>query len=270
MAPGPKSRRLYPQYNSRLVVGLWRYIWSRRSYARLRRFRSTEKSNYKPWMMNQFLEILPSDGRYMEIGLRKGRTFERVRARKKLGIDPNPEFNLDWLPKGTRVYRGTSDDFFSGHFADPSFDLIFIDGLHTFAQVARDVLNSLGWVSRKGVIVIDDCWPRSAVGADPRGKSADTDNVEPGWWGDVWKVMPLLVSELPNNAFYLVGERGRAFCVLWGNTDSGTKERLSARISEFESIDSSVFFQGDFEKCQLPAAELDYVLAEYRQFVANQ
>ena len=206
----------------------------------------------------------------MEIGLRKGKTFERVRAREKLGIDPNPEFNLDWLPKGVQVYRGTSDEFFTDHLADPSVDLIFIDGLHTFAQVAKDVLNSLDWVGQKGVIVIDDCWPRNTAGADPRGKASDTGDVEPGWWGDVWKVMPWLASELRKEAFYLVGERGRAFCVLWGDMDNETTERLRARISEFERIEMSSFFQGDFEECQMSATELDDVLAKYRQFVALQ
>ena len=211
----------------------------------------------------------------MEVGLRKGKTFERVRARNKMGIEPNPEFNLDWLPKGVRVYKGTSDEFFSDHRADASFDLIFIDGLHTFNQVARDILNCLEWVTQKGLMVIDDCWPRNAAGADPRGKlnvlpSTEGRNTDPGWWGDVWKAMPWLTSEWRNGAFHLVGERGSALFILWGIPESGLRERLEARISEFEGSDPSIIFQGDFAKCNLPSTELDSVLAKYRHFVATR
>lgn len=268
------SPRLYPQSNLAVVLGLWRYLWSPNKFARLRTMPTTRKLNPKPWILNQFLEINSGKAKYMEIGVRKGKTFERVNARRKLGIDPDPQFNLDWLPRGARVFRGTSDEFFSEFTSSPSFDLIFIDGLHTFDQVARDILNSLEWINDAGVIVIDDCWPKNSGGADPRGKiptpsPIDGKFTEPGWWGDVWKVLPWLLSGLQGHNFHLIGERGNAFCVLFGQFSNETKATLLRDISNFESYDPSDVFRGDFDECRIPTSDLNSVLRQYQESLAR-
>jgi hypothetical protein len=265
-----KSPRLYPPSKLGVVSGLWRYISSTERVSRLRRLPASRELNPKPWMINKFLEIIPGKRRYIEIGLRKGRTFERVKARNKIGIDPDPQFNLDWLPKGVRIFRGTSDEFFSEFPAKPTYDLIFIDGLHTFDQVARDILNCLEWVKCNGVIIVDDCWPRNSRGADPRGKIASlssngSDDTDSGWWGDVWKTLPWLLSELRGHEVYLVGERGSAFCVLLGNISNETKVKLRREIPKFEESNPSEVFRGDFEECRIPTTDLSSVLAHYRE-----
>ena len=61
-----------------------------------------------------------------------------------------------------------------------NFDCIFIDGLHHYNQVLKDIDNSLKILNSNGLILIHDCLPKTLdAQAVPR-----TD-VE--WNGDVWK-----------------------------------------------------------------------------------
>lgn len=91
---------------------------------------------------------------YLEIGLAKGTTFLRIIAPDKIGVEPYLLASLKrrfkmrkilfpW--KREKIYEETSNDFFKNnketyHYV---FDIIFIDGLHTFHQSKLDVLNAL-------------------------------------------------------------------------------------------------------------------------------
>lgn len=39
------------------------------------------------------------------------------------------------------------------------FDIVLIDGLHTFRATLEDCLNSLAYLDSSGVIVVHDCYP---------------------------------------------------------------------------------------------------------------
>lgn len=274
MKPLPQSRRLYPESNIHAFAGFLHYVRSGRKLPRLRNLSAARDSNYKPWLINQFLDVSLVSHRYLEIGLRKGKTFEKVRARKRVGIDPDPQFNLDWLPRGIRVFRGTSDEYFKEHPAEADFDAIFIDGLHTYEQVTRDILNSFDRIAPNGVIIIDDCWPRNEAGANPQGKAETLPSIvggesESGWWGDVWKIMPWLTSEMGIQGIHLIGERGSAVLVVWAKPSKKIKEKLKAITANFENIAPSSLFRGDFLECQISTTDLDSALAQYRQFIAR-
>ena len=76
--------------------------------------------------------------------------------------------------------RSTSDQFFSTN--KSKFDIIFIDGLHHYEQVIKDVNNSLQILNDNGFILLHDCLPRSiAHQAIPRYRGS--------WNGDVWKAL---------------------------------------------------------------------------------
>ena len=80
---------------------------------------------------------------FLEIGIDDGSNLISVDCPHKIGIDPEPKVETDFP---YRIYRNTSDNVFgSDEFkkAELGFDLIFIDGLHKFKQVVRDVENSL-------------------------------------------------------------------------------------------------------------------------------
>lgn len=92
--------------------------------------------------------------RYLEIGCRDDECFQFVRkvVPESVGIDP--------IMGGT--HRIESDRYFEKLEADASdvyFDLIFIDGDHRHPQVAKDIDNSLEYLSPDGVIVMHDVWP---------------------------------------------------------------------------------------------------------------
>ena len=96
--------------------------------------------------------------------------FDYVKCNKKVGVDP--------YTGGT--IRKTSDKFFESN--DETFDCIFIDGLHTYNQVKKDIYNSLKFLNPDGIILLHDCLPNNYYEqATPRSQYI--------WNGDVWKAI---------------------------------------------------------------------------------
>jgi predicted O-methyltransferase YrrM len=74
----------------------------------------------------------------------------------------------------------TSDDFFALN-QNYTFDIIFIDGLHEYPQVRRDVLNSLKCLKKGGFLIIHDMIPADFA-------MSNISRLQPIWTGDVWKI----------------------------------------------------------------------------------
>jgi hypothetical protein len=92
------------------------------------------------------------------------------------------------------LFKTASDEFFQNKAEEYSgyFDVVLIDGLHTYEQVLRDVCNALKFLAPSGVIVMHDCNPSSAAMAYPAASYEAAIGLKlPGWdglWcGDVWK-----------------------------------------------------------------------------------
>jgi hypothetical protein len=107
---------------------------------------------------------------YLEIGCFKDETFNQINIKKKIGVDPVSGGNL----------RMTSDQFFIENIE--KFDLIFIDGLHVYEQVTKDIFNSIKVLKENGIILVHDCLPRKLWYQTPT-RMSDT------WNGDVWKAI---------------------------------------------------------------------------------
>ena len=107
---------------------------------------------------------------YLEIGCDKNQIFSQITLNKKIGVDPYSGGNV----------RKTSDDFFKEN--AEKFDLIFIDGLHVYDQVKKDIINSINFLNKEGVILVHDCLP------DTIGKQA-VQRYKMQWNGDVWKAI---------------------------------------------------------------------------------
>ena len=108
--------------------------------------------------------------KYLEIGCFDDELFNYINCEKKVGVDP--------VSGGT--IRKTSDQFFSDN--NNYFDCIFIDGLHEYKQVRKDILNSLKFLNRGGLILLHDCLPNNYFEqAIPRCQWT--------WNGDVWKAI---------------------------------------------------------------------------------
>jgi hypothetical protein len=140
--------------------------------------------------------------RYLEIGVNNGDSFFPIEISHKVAVDPcfafSPERKVEWMSKNpcnaTAEYiDATSDDFFAGANSMP-FDVAFIDGLHTYEQSLKDVLNTLDNLNDRGIIVMHDCKPPHVPAACPAPSlQAAIDLDVPGWdgiWcGDVWKTI---------------------------------------------------------------------------------
>ena len=105
---------------------------------------------------------------YLEIGTFDDELFTFIKCEVKIGVDP--------ASGGT--HRMTSDTFFLKN--NQKFDCIFIDGLHHYDQVIKDIENSLEVLNNGGIILIHDCLPAS-LGAQ------SVPRTEINWNGDVWK-----------------------------------------------------------------------------------
>lgn len=127
--------------------------------------------------------------RYLEIGVQNPiQNFDKIICEYKVSVDPDPNAHASFCK--------TSDDFFemmlefsgldniqivteapmyevsivdSGHapafsqinskYTPTTYDLVFIDGLHTAEQVQKDFANALKILSNNGLIVLHDCNP---------------------------------------------------------------------------------------------------------------
>ena len=126
--------------------------------------------NIKRWDLIQNIIDKKRYDNYLEIGCDKDQSFSKIKVKNKIGVDPVSGGNI----------RTTSDQFFSSNTS--KFDIIFIDGLHHYEQVIKDVNNSLQILNDNGFILLHDCLPRSiAHQAIPRYRGS--------WNGDVWKAL---------------------------------------------------------------------------------
>jgi len=124
----------------------------------------------KPSRIDLINQLIETGGykKYLEIGCRDDACFSVIKADYKVGVDPNSGGTL----------RMTSDAFFAQN--KETFDIIFIDGLHTYEQVLKDILNAAKVLNPGGTILMHDCLPLCCLAQFqyPMVKA---------WNGDVWK-----------------------------------------------------------------------------------
>lgn len=126
---------------------------------------------------------------YLEIGVFQGENIRKVKALHKNGVDPGVEGYV--VPEVD--YPMISDAFFElikGH-EDIKYDIIFIDGLHEYSQVKKDIENSLNHLQPNGFILMHDCNPVSYDAQIPDRKTI-------AWNGDVWKAFVEFKQNNPN------------------------------------------------------------------------
>ena len=144
---------------------------------------------------------------YLEIGVKKGKLFLNVRARKKLAVDPVLKISAKRKRNHclrnifnifNEYYEMTSDHFFATKSSRltrlKSVDVAFIDGKHTYQQSLADVRNCLKHLSRKGFVLMHDCSPKSDIQACPAQSREHADSISQDgkateWSGDVWKTI---------------------------------------------------------------------------------
>ena len=117
---------------------------------------------------------------YLEIGINLPQEcFDLIPCKKKTSVDPNQ--------KSGATYVSTSREFWDIVFLDLesfkvrfTYDLIFIDGKHTYEESKNDLKQALKLLSPKGTIILHDVKPWNE-------DSQKIPRISQQWNGDVWK-----------------------------------------------------------------------------------
>lgn len=150
---------------------------------------------------------------YLEIGTFKDDLFNYVNCSKKVGVDPVSGGNV----------RKTSDDFFYDN--NQKFDLIFIDGLHHYKQVKKDINNSLKILNNGGIILMHDCMPRNYYyQAVPRSQL--------NWNGNTWKAFLECRTRTDIDLYCCYADEGIGVILKREN-----RNRLNINIKNFNKFD---------------------------------
>ena len=190
---------------------------------------------------------------YVEIGVATGKSLRLVRAETvALGVDPDPAIQFELSPN-TRVFRETSDDFFSrrdvrGELGGLDVDLAFIDGLHHFDFALRDFINLERLCGRGATILAHDCLPLDRASSQRERKS--------GFWsGDVWRLIVLLKKYRPDLRIHVVAAPPTGLAII-RNLDPASRviaDRFEELRNEFLALDYGYLAAGRAEKLNLVA-----------------
>jgi hypothetical protein len=191
--------------------------------------------------------------KYLEIGVSIGTVFFRIRCKKKIAVDP--EFGFSGLKKITRSLRlnnwtnlsadyfeKTSDEFFLADGANnlEGLGISLIDGMHEYSYALNDIVNTLKYLKKDGVIVVHDCNPREESNAcsfedwKKRGFTGE-------WNGDVWKsIVHLRATRKDINVFVADIDQGLGI-ITWS-------ENTHLPLSGINTEDIKNFNFSDFER----------------------
>ncbi|MGQ0564694.1 MAG: class I SAM-dependent methyltransferase [Gemmobacter sp.] len=161
---------------------------------------------------------------YLEIGTNKGRSLNFVSC-STVAIDPF--FQLEAPPQGTKpillLIQDTSDAAFASDVmkgVNPRFDIAFLDGMHKFEFLLRDLMNAERFMAKDGMIFMHDTSPKRSgmSNRDPLPKVA--------WTGDVWKLLPIIAEYRPDLKVDHLDCRPTGLTMVrgdWGKNDALTK-----------------------------------------------
>ncbi|WP_198369862.1 class I SAM-dependent methyltransferase [Roseomonas rosulenta] len=159
--------------------------------------------------------------RYLEIGVQRGHTFRTVEIAERVGVDPRFLFDTEAVADATTTLHAmTSDRFFAEAAGTKPFDIVFIDGLHVFEQVVRDLTNTLAWTGWHSAILIDDVMPTDVYSSIPVQRDALRFRREAGgrggqWHGDVFKIAFLIHDFFPSLDYRTIVGTDNAQTLAW-------------------------------------------------------
>jgi hypothetical protein len=136
---------------------------------------------------------------YFEIGVDAGLSLRFAGPDTRVvGVDPVLREDVIAAHPAAHLVEATSDDFFASHdltaLMDGPVDLAFIDGMHRFENVLRDLANLQPHVHDHTLVLIHDCLPTDEA-------CAARERTTVAWAGDVWKAACALAAEWPDDRF---------------------------------------------------------------------
>lgn len=173
--------------------------------------------------LNTLLAEMAFPARYLEVGVETGQTFFEVSAAFKTAVDPQFQFDRDAVPQGDAIeyFEITSDSFFCDVKRDFKYDLVFLDGLHTWEQTYRDFCNTLLITHERSIILLDDIFPTDVFSCNRDQLEAVmmrqfmTDDPSNAWHGDTYKVIPLIRTFHPLLSYCTIITDGNPQALVW-------------------------------------------------------
>lgn len=159
---------------------------------------------------------------YLEIGCNEPENFNKICCANRVGVDPL--VSKQKIEGQHTFVQKTSDEFFK--YSNESFDVIFIDGLHTEEQVTKDITNAMKQLSSNGVIVCHDM--------NPLYEDRQTPEYNGGYWnGTGWKAFVKLRS-FHHNWNFTVVDADEGCGIIWRGTDNNFMNRLEVNWDNFQ------------------------------------
>ena len=131
------------------------------------------------------------------------------------GVDPWFRFDVaEHQSESVRCFAMTSDEFFMNHAdRDQMYDIVFLDGRHTFEQTLRDFCCSQRHAHERTMWLIDDVYPNDIFSAHPDMRTAYRFRESHGlpgkqWMGDVFKVVFAIHDFFPNLSYRTIADHG--------------------------------------------------------------
>ncbi len=161
----------------------------------------------------------------------------------------------DGLPILHRTEATDSTECFRA-LAGRMFDLIFVDGWHTYENARRDLELALGRLNPHGTIVVHDCRPPNQDVATPGFK-------EGSWLGVTYLAFLDLVAERPELEYCVVDlDTGCGILRREGREAKTSSAPVRPRVTGLDYRDWSVYMAN--QKAILNLVSVDQFLAEYR------
>ncbi len=187
---------------------------------------------------------------YLEIGLGHGETFMDVLMPHKSGVDVKIKFSqLSDEEKQIFLFEMPSDEYFGNmpqhislYYKTPiKFDIIYIDGMHTFSQAMKDFVNSLNFSHDHTVWIFDDTIP-----SDPYSSLTDVELTKlcrkaagiysSAWHGDVYKCIFAIHDFYPDFSYATIIDKSNPQTVVWKTHSTAKRSRIKNSFSEIDSL----------------------------------
>ncbi len=201
----------------------------------------------RPDVINKLLSQF-ANPRYLEIGVWRGDTFSQCNFTHETAVDPVFAFDVEAAKQAnpnSNYVAQESDQYFCQLSRDVKFDVIFIDGMHTFEQSLTDLQNSIHHLAPKGYIVLDDVIPNDYAASFPdRNKSKQYRSIvgELGdsWMGNVFKTIFFVSAFMPAYS-YATALENHGQALLWREARPSwpAKTRL-ASITSMQFADAMI------------------------------
>ena len=197
------------KFNINLIKRFFYYFYGEKFFKRF----NYDWSNY-PGRFEIIQKIIDKKKyeNYLEIGCDKDSNFSKIKIKNKIGVDPLSGGNL----------KMTSNDFFKNN--KTFFDCIFIDGLHIYEQVRKDILNSIKFLKPNGIIILHDCIPLKIW-------NQIVPKMYGHWNGDVWKAIVEARTMKDIDTYTCKADHGLGMIFKRKN-----KNLLSINISNFKKL----------------------------------